>query len=301
MNTSIASLKTAWAPAKVNLYLHVGKPLEDGRHPLDSLVQFTDSKAADRISARSARDLSLSLEGPGAKALKGEKNNLVLHAAHLLRKAAGRTDLGAVLHLHKELPIAAGVGGGSADAAATLVVLNKYWDIGFSESALESIAAQLGADVPASLTGQPSLMRGTGETLSPVDLIDLPIVLINPGIKLSTEAVFKRFDKLEFGGSFELVDPPAPQSADPVSFAKALSQYSNDLEGPAMSLCGAIGDVLGALEAHGAHLSRMSGSGATCFGIFSTQDEASAAAYSLSKKHRKWWVRSTCLLGSGRS
>ena len=302
MSAPTASLTTAWAPAKINLYLHVGPVQADGYHPLDSLVQFADVKAADRITARPARDLSLVVEGPNGKPLKGEKDNLVLRAANLLREASGRTGLGAALHLYKELPVASGIGGGSADAAATLLVLNQYWDIGFSEEGLQTLAAELGSDVPACLTGRPAVMRGRGEELTEVDMLDLPVVLVNPGVKLSTAAVYKRFDKMGLGKEFEMREPPgfADDGHGPAVFARTLQRYSNDLEAPAIAMCSAIGDVLKELDDSGAHLARLSGSGATCFGIFETEDEASAAAYALSKKRRKWWVRAVTLQGRDR-
>ena len=298
MSAPVASLSTAWAPAKVNLYLHVGRPLEDGRHPLDSLVMFADVKAADRVSARPARDLSLAIDGPAAKGLKGEKNNLVLRAAHLLREAAGRAELGAALHLYKDLPVASGIGGGSADAAATLLLLNQYWDIGFSEDALAKLAAELGSDVPACVLGRPCLMRGTGEELIPVQAIDLPVVLINPGVKLSTEAVYKRFDKMDLGDEFSLREPPGPGEDGPGVFARTLKRYSNDLEAPAITNSAVIKDVLLELHNSGSQVSRMSGSGATCFGVYQTEEEAAAAAYALASKNRKWWVRQAMLCGS---
>lgn len=293
-----ASLSTAWAPAKVNLYLHVGKPNPNGRHPVDSLVQFADTSAADRITVRPARELSLKVTGPNEKSLRNEANNLVLRAAQLLRNAAGRSTLGAAINLHKELPVAAGVGGGSSDAAAALLVLNQYWDIGFTEEGLQTLAGELGADVPACLAGRPTRMRGEGEQLSTVPgQIDLPVVLVNPGVALSTEAVYKRFDKLGLGADF--TERPPPEATDgPVVFARSLKRYANDLQAPAISLCAQIGHVLDALEEHHAALVRMSGSGATCFGIFEDNQAAQAAAYAISKRHRKWWVRSTILTGS---
>ncbi len=292
------NLATAWASAKVNLYLHVGRPNANGRHPVDSLVQFADTSASDRITVRPGRDLTLNVSGPEASALRNENNNLVLRAAQLLRNTVGQSTLGAAINLHKELSVAAGVGGGSADAAATLVVLNHYWNIGFTEAALQTLASELGADVPACLAGKPVIMRGEGEQLTLAkDMIELPVVMVNPGVPLSTEAVYKRFDKLGLGEDF--VEREPPETGDgPLVFARSLKRYSNDLQEPAIQLCSAIGVVLSELDRNDAGLSRMSGSGATCFGIFGTPYEAEAAAYAISKKHRKWWVRAGMLVGS---
>ena len=291
------SVTTAWAPAKVNLYLHVGQPLEDGRHPLDSLVQFADVRAADRISARPARELSLKIEGTYSKGLKADGENLIMRAAALLRQAVDRYDLGASLNLQKELPLASGIGGGSADAAAAMLILNQYWNIGFSEEALQTLAAELGADVPACMTGHAAIMRGTGEALTPVDSIDLPVLLVNPGVKLSTEAVYKKFDAMGLGRGF--VERQMPDPADGVEvFARALHRFSNDLEEPAIALCSQIKDVLGLIgETDDVLLTRMSGSGATCFGIYKTFEEAERAGRYIAKRKRRWWVQPTILSG----
>ncbi|RZA13840.1 MAG: 4-(cytidine 5'-diphospho)-2-C-methyl-D-erythritol kinase, partial [Lysobacteraceae bacterium] len=160
-----ANFSTAWAPAKVNLYLHVGTPGAGGLHPVDSLVMFADTRAADRISGRPGPQLALKVEGPGKKHLKNAPNNLTIAAAMALREACERHGLGATLVLHKELPIAGGVGGGSSDAAAALHMLNEMWGIEFGQAALERLAVQLGSDVPACVRLRPLVMRGTGERL----------------------------------------------------------------------------------------------------------------------------------------
>ncbi|ACT58769.1 4-(cytidine 5'-diphospho)-2-C-methyl-D-erythritol kinase [Hirschia baltica] len=292
------SLSTVWAPAKVNLYLHVGKPLPDGRHPLDSLVMFADGNAADRVSVRPYQTVVLKVDGPAAKALKGEKNNLVLRAAKLLMDAAGRSDLGAALNLHKELPVAAGIGGGSADAAATLQALNHYWDIGFGDQAILNLGAELGADVPACLQSEPVLMRGIGEQLTPFKMQPLPIVLVNPNVPLSTADVFKKFDAMGLGSDFKEREGP-DSSGGPEVLARSLERYSNDLEVPAKILCPAVKDVLDTIEkTEGALMARMSGSGPTCFGVFETMEAAQAAAYIISKRKKKWWVKASLLSGS---
>ncbi len=292
-----ATLATAWAPAKVNLYLHVGAPGPGGLHPLDSLVVFADTRAADRVSARTYPQLTLSVEGPGAKALRRAPNNLTLAAAMALREACARSGLGAALTLHKELPIAGGVGGGSADAAAALHILNDMWDIDFGEEALERLGAQLGSDVPACVRSRPLLMRGTGERLADVAAPDMPAVLVNPGVALETRRVFERYDLQPTAAKFR--EQPPPMDMELGAFVQALKGYRNDLEQPALTLCAEIGRALEALSGEpGLLLARMSGSGPTCFGIFESEAAAEAAAMRIAERKRKYWVRATMFRGA---
>ena len=292
-----ANFSTAWAPAKVNLYLHVGAPGPGGLHPVDSLVMFTDTRAADRVMARPAPHVSYSVEGPGAKQLTKAPNNLIVAAAMALRDACDRTGLGAALTLHKVLPIAGGVGGGSSDAAATLVVLNEMWGVEFGEAALERIAVQLGSDVPACVRQRPVLMRGTGERLVDVAAPDLPAILVNPGIMLETRKVFDKFDRMGSNRSFRELEPP--WGADPASLTDVLLDFSNDLQPAATALCPEINRALRLMEAQpGCLLARMSGSGPTCFAIFEGDDQAIAAAAAISDAKRKYWVRATTLRGA---
>jgi 4-diphosphocytidyl-2-C-methyl-D-erythritol kinase len=292
-----ANFSTAWAPAKVNLYLHVGPPGPGGLHPVDSLVVFADSRAADRVSCRPSPDLTLAIEGPGAKALKHAPNNLTLAAAMALRDACDRTGLGAALTLHKTLPIAGGVGGGSADAAAALTVLNEMWGVEFGQQALEGIASQLGSDVPACVRKRPLLMRGAGERLIEVPMPDLPAVLVNPGVMLETRKVFNRYDELGPNRSFAEHDPP--RTAPLPQFVQALSGYRNDLQAAAQVLCKDIEKVLTVLRAErGCLLARMSGSGPTCFGIFESEEAAQRAEQNLKKKKSRWWSRATVFRGT---
>lgn len=291
------NLLTAWAPAKVNLYLHVGRPGPGGLHPLDSLVMFADSRAADRISAKPSPQLALRVEGPGAKLLKTAPNNLSLAAALALRDACAHTGLGAELVLQKFLPVAGGVGGGSADAAATLLLLNEMWDVNFGEAALERLAGQLGSDVPACVRGRPLVMRGTGERLLDVAAPTLPVVLVNPGIALETRRVFERYDAMGPDPSF--TERPPPEGLEIESFVAGLRDYRNDLEPPAQAICPEIGRVLDRLrEEPGCLLARLSGSGPTCFGVFRTPAAADAAAASLARRSRRYWVQATELRGA---
>ena len=298
-NLTGQNLSTAWAPAKVNLYLHVGPPGPGGLHPVDSLVMFADTRAADRVSVRLQHQLELVVEGPAARALRGAPNNLTLAAAKSLRDAFDHIGLGAHLTLHKVLPVAGGVGGGSSDAAAALQVLNRMWDINFGEEAIEKLAEQLGADVPACVRQRPLIMRGAGEQLHDVDAPDLPIVLVNPGSQVETGKAFEKFDQITSMRGFSHTDPPA--GATPAEFAAALADYRNDLEEPAMQICSDIPKVLAALRGErGCLLARMSGSGATCFGLFETDEAAKAAAESISARRKKYWVAATMLRGAER-
>ncbi len=291
-----ANFTTAWAPAKVNLYLHVGASGPGGLHPVDSLVMFADTRAADRISARAGPQLSLTVEGPGAKQLKNAPNNLTLAAAMALRDACERGGLGAALVLHKVLPIAGGVGGGSSDAAATLHVLNEMWGIEFGEAALERLAIQLGSDVPACVRLRPLVMRGTGERLIDVAAPDMPAILVNPGITLETRRVFERFDQLGANRNFREMDPPWGRDLE--SFTAALGTYRNDLQPAAVALCPEIERALNLIRAEpGCLLARMSGSGPTCFGVFTDDASAEAAARRIAEKKRKYWVRPTLFRG----
>lgn len=297
-NQTRQNLATAWAPAKVNLYLHVGPPGPGGLHPVDSLVMFADTRAADRVSARMQAQLELAIEGPAAKALRGAPNNLTLAAAKSLRDACDRIGLGAHLTLHKVLPVAGGIGGGSSDAAATLQVLNKMWDINFGDEAIEKLAEQLGSDVPACVRQRPLVMRGTGEQLFDADAPDLPVVLVNPGAQIETRKAFEKFDQTSDVRSFSYIDPP--ESGSPAKFAAALASCRNDLEPVASQMCPDIPKVLAALKGErDCLLARMSGSGATCFGIFASEEAAQAAAESISTRRKKFWVKATTLRGSG--
>lgn len=266
------------APAKVNLHLHVTGRRPDGYHLLDSLAVFP--AVGDRLTAEPAETLTLSLTGPFGAGLAAEPDNLVLRAARALAEAAGITT-GAHLTLEKNLPIASGIGGGSADAAATLRLLARLWHV---EAPLHPIAARLGADVPVCIASTPSRMQGIGEILLPApDLPACGMVLINPGIAVATPAVFRG-----------RTGPFTPEADLPTGWdtaealAKTLAATSNDLEPPAIALCPVIGEVLAALRAHPACLlARMSGSGATCFALFATPEIATQAATRLARPG--WW------------
>ena len=280
------------APAKVNLFLHVGPLKPNGRHDLDSLVVFAGPEAADRLTAQPSDILTLSVTGPGAAEAGAGADNLVLKAARALRAEAGVTH-GAALHLEKRLPVAAGMGGGSADAAAALRLLTRLWDINPAHA--RAIAPSLGGDVPAALLGQPALMRGEGERLEPVTLpAPIPAVLFNPSIACPTGPVFAAFDAAGGGQDFAELGP-LPGFADLDALFGWLAAQRNDLEAPALALVPKVGP---ATPLPPPRLTRMSGSGATFLALYATLAAAQESAEMLSAQHPEWWVRATLLGGA---
>tara|TARA_R110001606_G_scaffold12435_1_gene54324 strand:+ start:3123 stop:3998 length:876 start_codon:yes stop_codon:yes gene_type:complete len=280
------------APAKVNLFLHVGPLKPNGRHDLDSLVVFAGPEAADRLTAQPSDILTLSVTGPGAAEAGAGADNLVLKAARALRAEAGVTH-GAALHLEKRLPVAAGMGGGSADAAAALRLLTRLWDINPAHA--RDIAPSLGGDVPVALLGQPALMRGEGERVEPVTLpVPIPAVLFNPGIACPTGPVFAAFDAAGGGQDFAELGP-LPGFADLDALFGWLAAQRNDLEAPALALVPKVGP---ATPLPPPRLTRMSGSGATFLALYATLAAAQESAEMLSAQHPEWWVRATLLGGA---
>lgn len=276
------------APAKINLYLHVRGRRGDGRHNVDTLIAFAD--IADRVRVRPARALTLEVGGPFAAALGPPGDNLALRAARALAQAA-QVRSGAAILLEKRLPVAAGLGGGSADAAAVLRALAALWRLEVPASRLRRIAAALGADVPACLAGGVLRAAGAGDILYRAPPFARPpaLALVNPGVAVSTADVFSRL-RAPF-------PPPAPRRSGRVggganAAVRALAGRRNDLEAPARRIAPAIGDALRALESTpGCLLARMSGSGATCFGLYPTDAEARRAAAALRRRRPGWWVR----------
>lgn len=280
----------AFAPAKVNLYLHVVGRRADGYHLLDSLVAFAD--IGDAIVATPAAELSLTVDGPEAAALQAiGDDNLVLRAARALA-AHHAVPAGAALRLDKHLPVAAGIGGGSSDAAATLRALAALWQQPLDAAAMR-IAAALGADVPACLDGRPSWVGGIGERLQPVSALPaLGIVLANPRRELPTASVFRARD-----GGFTAGERPRRAFRDAAALLALLADCRNDLTAAALRLEPAIATILARLGAlPGACLARMSGSGATCFALFADRPAAARAARLLAAAEPSWWVRAGALL-----
>ncbi len=336
-----------FAPAKINLCLHVGDKRADGFHELESLVAFVD--AGDVLRIARADDLLLTIEGPFADGLSIGDDNLVLKAARLL-SARAKSRRGARITLQKNLPVASGIGGGSADAAATLRGLVDLWGLDLSPSELIPIAAELGSDVPVCLESAPAWMEGRGEAITAIsDVPDFWMVLANPGVSVSTAEVFRKLGRpshppLEGGSKLSLSDSEKrisgrgivdaaprpeklslrssfstrPQSAsaeasadkaqspakpwrsrtqgaggviDVASLVGFLNSTTNHLEVPARQIAPEINEVLTEIAREpGILLTRMSGSGATCFGIFADADAARSAAASIRVKHKDWWA-----------
>ncbi len=277
------------ASAKINLFLHVGERRADGFHPLQSLAVFTEM--GDVLSVEPAPQLSLTVDGPFARGLEGEHDNLVLRAARALGGAGAR------LALSKNLPVASGIGGGSADAAAALRGLNQVWGAGKDASGLCEIAAGLGSDIPVCVLSIASFMEGRGEILrQPQSMPRIPMLLVNPGVGVPTKDVFASL-KDRSGVGMAL---PHGRFGDTADLLRFLDTTRNDLEAPAVALQPVIAEVLAAMRAlPGALLVRMSGSGATCFGIFADDDACARAAEILKGVAPGWWVAATFIPETG--
>lgn len=291
--TSTATL-TRRAPAKVNLYLRVTGRRADGYHLLDSLVVFVD--LADVLSFSLAPTLSVRLHGPFARAVEGE--NLVERAALLLQQAApgqeaGCAQLGAAISIEKNIPVAAGLGGGSADAAAALDGLNRLWRLGLDEEALAELAPRLGADVPVCRFAQPALVSGVGEVVeSAPALPDCAMLLVNPNRAVATADVFRRL-----APAFSQPMPLMRAPKDALGLAHEMRLRGNDLTQAAIGLCPEIQDALAQVAALSeCLLAQMSGSGATCFGLFADIDRARRAEAKLSAARPQWFVRACSVL-----
>jgi 4-diphosphocytidyl-2-C-methyl-D-erythritol kinase len=274
----------AVAAAKVNLYLHIVGRRADGYHLVDSLVGFAD--IGDRVSVRSATSLTLETTGPAAAELDAAgEDNLVLRAARLLAAEAGIA-AGAAIRLEKNLPVAAGLGGGSSDAAAALRALKALWQVPIEETALSRLGMKLGADLPVCLHAGPAWVAGVGDTVTAAaDLPPAGILLANPRRKLPTSAVFAARQ-----GPFGAAGRFLPMPADAAGLARALSTRRNDLGEAAIGLVPDIAAVLETLAGlDGALLARMSGSGASCFALFSDRSAAERACAKLAAAQPQWW------------
>jgi len=264
--------------AKLNLALHVRARRADGYHSIETIFAFVDD--GDRLSAETADTLSLEVTGPFAGALAGEGDNLVLRAARALRDAAGIA-AGARITLDKRLPVASGIGGGSADAAAALRLLDRLWGLGWGIERLIAIGRPLGADIAACVASQACRGDELGDVLHPIDgaaLAGMPVLLVNPGVAVATGPVFAGWDQRDRGAL-----PPG----DPRDIALA---GRNDLAEPAEKLAPAIGDVMAALRHDGPVLARMSGSGATCFALYRDPGRRDAAASRIAAERPDWWL-----------
>jgi 4-diphosphocytidyl-2-C-methyl-D-erythritol kinase len=281
------------APAKVNLTLRVLGRRPDGYHEIESLVAFAD--LSDRLSLAPDGKLALGVTGPRAGHTGEDAENLVIKAARALAARIPALTLGA-FHLQKNLPVAAGLGGGSSDAAAALRLLARVNGLAAADPRIYEAACSTGADVPVCLDPRPRLMRGVGEILSePIALPRFCALLVNPGIALTTKSVFSGWRaSANSGPPFELAAPAELQNE--VEVLRCLASQANDLEIPAIALAPAIAEVLAALRAlEGCRLARMSGSGATCFALFSSPARRQAGAEFLRVKFRDWWIAETTL------
>lgn len=281
------------AHAKLNLSLRVSGRRNDGYHELRSLVAFAGT--CDWLTAEAADELTLAVTGPFGELLTGEPDNLVLRAARALREQSG-VAAGARLTLEKNLPVASGIGGGSADAAAALRALMRLWEVAPGDEALMRLALSLGADVPVCLGTAPALMSGIGERIERLSALpSFGLVLANPGVALSTAAVFRELDASPFDGALE--EGAVPAFATLYELVAWLMTEKNDLEAPAIRLVPEIGETISALAGTvECRLARMSGSGATCFGIYPGEAEARAAAEVLAAAYPRWWVEATAAL-----
>jgi 4-diphosphocytidyl-2-C-methyl-D-erythritol kinase len=268
------------AYAKINLALHIRKRRADGYHELETLFAF--AKDGDGLSVGPASQISLTISGPFAAGLSVGEDNLVIRAARALAETFGVSQ-GAALHLEKNLPIASGIGGGSADAAAALRLLVRFWGLDAADQRITEIAKALGADVPACIGSFMVIGLGVGDILNPyagAPLTGQPVLLVNPLVPCPTGPVFAAWDQVDRGG----LNLPS------------LAKGRNDLTTSARALVPQIATVLAALNAfQGAQIVRMSGSGATCFALFDSADNAARARAKISAAHPDWWVLSSTL------
>jgi 4-diphosphocytidyl-2-C-methyl-D-erythritol kinase len=284
--------------AKVNLSLRVVGRRTDGYHDLESVVAFAD--CADRLTLEPGSELKLTTTGPLAAACGETSDNLVLKAAKLLFEAVPNLKLGAFA-LDKVLPVAAGIGGGSADAAAALRLLARLNGLSLDDPRLQEVALATGADVPVCLLSHACDMTGVGEQLLLLKLPNIPCVMVNPRVPVATKDVFQalglRNGELLVGVADVLEAPAWPEEGASIAdWVDILVTVPNDLEAPAMRIEPVIGNVLQALGASaGVKLARMSGSGATCFAIFGAPTEAHAAAEQIRRDHPGWWVHAGTL------
>lgn len=282
------------APAKVNLFLHVGAPAADGYHPICSLMVFAD--LGDQVSMELGEG-RLTAAGPFAHQLGRESDNLIIRAVRAFVADLGRPMAELSFALDKRLPIASGLGGGSSDAGAALRLIRDVFAPQVDDARLEAVAARLGADGAACLWGRPVLAEGRGERLTPAPVLPvLPAVLVNPGVPVSTPEVYRRLDA---SGAFgDVAPPPLPDAFEsPQEVAGWLAALGNDLEAPAVDVAPEIGTVLASLRAEPETLlARVSGSGGTCFALCADDIAAETLAERIEAMAPGWWVQ-RCRLG----
>lgn len=275
------------ARAKINLSLHVTGQRDDGYHLLDTLVTFAD--VGDKLRFEPSDGLALAIDGPEGRALQAaDDDNLVISAAKALRTHVGREELGARIYLTKNLPVASGIGGGSADAACALRGLCRLWGLQVDEYDLMQLGLSLGADIPMCLSGDPARISGIGEMIEPIPVTPLHLVLANPRVAVSTPKVFSQLSSKTNPPMSELTRFEDRSDRFWINY---LMHQRNDLQPAACALAPQIAQCLAAIEAlPDCMLARMSGSGATCFGIFENPGEAAYAAHELRNQNQDWWV-----------
>ncbi len=283
---------TVFAPAKINLFLHLTGKLSNGYHTLDSLVSFAD--IGDHISIEPAKSFSFHVTGEFAESFNNDEKascidggNLVIKAARGLSQIVDKA-LNVKITLTKNLPLASGIGGGSSDAAATIWGLQEFWGLAHDANYMPSLTKKLGADVPVCLYCRPSLMRGIGDEITPApEMPEIPILLINPLVSCSTADIF-----LHHNGDFkkDISLPDKFSSAN--DLVKTLESLDNDLFNPSIKLVPEISNIMNALSTQQKCIfSRMSGSGATCFGLFETMKDAQQSAENIAKDNPDWWIK----------
>ncbi|HWA61323.1 MAG TPA: 4-(cytidine 5'-diphospho)-2-C-methyl-D-erythritol kinase [Caulobacteraceae bacterium] len=287
------------APAKVNLFLHVGAVGADGYHPLSSLMTFAD--VGDVVAIEPARQMAFEITGPMGEGLSAAGDNLVVRARDAMLRTFGLGDQPFRLTLDKRLPIAAGIGGGSTDAAATLLLIQETFGLPMDDEtwgAMWQIACELGADVPVCLVGEAKLGEGRGDEIDfPPVFPDLDAVLVNPGVPSPTGPVFRAYDEDGAPGGCDTPEFPEPMQ-DLGAVTAFLRRTRNDLEAPAIRLTPQIGEALAILRAQPeTAFARMSGSGATCFALTESPADAADLALRLSSRHPGWWVKACRLKG----
>lgn len=282
------------APAKINLTLHIVGRRDDGRHALESLVVFT--RSGDTLSLEPGGALTLTLDGPMAAAAGSLDDNLVIRVSRALERRIEGLRLGA-FHLMKRLPVAAGIGGGSSDAAAALRLLARLNGLAPDDPRVAAAAAETGADIPVCLAAKARMMTGVGETLGPMlSLPPLLALIVNPGIPLATKAVFARMDLPAGWRTNASAHPVIADGQTSDTIFGQLRRGRNDLEDAACVLAPVVSDVLAVLgAAPGCRLTRMSGSGATCFGLFTDCRAAGRARKAIRRAHPDWWLKTTML------
>lgn len=292
MSEAQTKVLTIFAPAKINLYLHVTGRLDNGYHTLDSLIAFAD--IGDQIIIEPATDFKLSIDGPYAGAFNAKERDASPHSSNLLVQAvwsiaqAAQKVPNVHISLTKNLPLASGLGGGSADAAAAIWGLLEWWEISNQASYLPGLMARLGADIPVCLHCRPTRVRGIGDVLDPVPLLDeIPVILINPGKPCPTAEVF-----MHYAHDFKEPIPLPDDLEDFSTLVEFLRFQDNDLSRSACEIVPEIKSIIEALQGQdGCALARLSGAGATCFGLFKSEKDAQKAAREISANNPDWWVR----------